>query len=62
MRDVKELRFDDVFDQLSEHRREGFLGASETFNMPVQKEYSVMLEFAKEYGITWQTEKLFLTA
>lgn len=26
------------------------------------KEYSVMLEFAKEYGITWQTEKLFLTA
>ena len=21
-----------------------------------------MLEFAKEYGITWQTEKLFLTA
>lgn len=26
------------------------------------KEYSVMLEFAKEYDITWQTEKLFLTA
>jgi transcriptional antiterminator/mannitol/fructose-specific phosphotransferase system IIA component (Ntr-type) len=26
------------------------------------KEYSVMLEFAKEYDITWQPEKLFLTA
>ncbi|MDY2727015.1 MAG: BglG family transcription antiterminator [Anaerostipes faecalis] len=26
------------------------------------KEYSVMLEFAKEYDITWQTEKLFLAA
>lgn len=26
------------------------------------KEYSVILEFAKEYDITWQTEKLFLTA
>lgn len=26
------------------------------------KEYSVMLEFAKEYDISWQTEKLFLAA
>lgn len=36
---------------------------SETFqHIAGTKEYSVMLEFAKEYDITWQTEKLFLAA